>query len=273
MSSDSRQTSNPLNMRQLEVGGPYVLPSIQCTPILSDFLKRGNRILGFYFAVTIYAGEGKKNMDQAEKEGKLKPDTPTKIRIETQGIDIRQNYGLLKKTFSKAGAQLTNQVFLGIYGNFEAYMLDTISAALKELAFPSPDDEAVKTMLGTAWRGKFDRVVQKTGVTLGQRKMVDKFRNLDMGFLGEKCEDPIDFLNRMADFRHRLVHSSGRVDMALIKKYPKVNLVDGDLMELPFGLPQGIHMFLVLLAEVVDEAFATRFNWTRSLVAPEQLTD
>lgn len=164
-------------------------------------------------------------------------------------------------------------MFLGVYGNFEAYMLDLIAAGLKELSYTNPEDEAVKIMLGTAWHGKFDRIIQKIGVTLGKGKLVNKFRNLDMGFLGEKCVDPIDFLDSMADLRHRLVHSSGRADTALVNKYPKANLRPGDLIELPFGLPYGIHMFFVFLAEVVDEVFATKFNWTRSIVAPEKLID
>jgi len=94
-----------------------------------------------------------------------------------------------------------------------------------------------------------------------------------MGFLGEKCIDPIDFLDRMADVRHRLVHSSGRADNALVTKYPKSNLKPGQLIELHFGLPHGIHFFFVMLSELVDEEFAVKFNWTRSMVVPEKLID
>ncbi len=260
-------------MRQLEADGPFVLPSIQCTQILTDFLTRGNRILGFYFTIASYSEKGREYVEQIEKSGKLKPDTPIRIKIESQGIDVRLNYGLLKKQFSQAGSQLTNNVFLGVYGNFEAYMLDIIAAGLKELSYPNPEDIAVETMMGTRWEGKFNRVMQRIGVKFGKQRMVNKFHNLDMGFLGEKCVDPVDFLDRMADLRHRLVHSSGRVDKALVNKYPKANLRTGDLIVLPFGLPHGIHMFFVFLAEFVDEIFAARFNWTRSEVAPEKLID
>ncbi|MCK4816900.1 hypothetical protein KA005_14110 [bacterium] len=273
MKSNARQPSNPLNMRQLGDDGPFVLPSIACTQMLTDFLTRGNRILGFYFAVSLYSEKGKEYVEQIEKTGKLKPDTTIRSKIEPQGLDIRLTYRLLKKQFSQAGAQLTNNVFLSVYGNFEAYILDVLSLALKQLGDPNPEDEAVKLILGTGWQGKFSRIIQKLGVSLGKARLVNKFHNLDMGFLGEKCVDPIYFLDRMADFRHRLVHSSGRVDGLLIQKYPKANLKTGDLLELPFGLPQGIHFFFVMLAEVVDEEFATKFNWTRSMVAPEKLID
>jgi len=229
--------------------------------------------MSFYFTVASYSGQGQQYVEQIEKAGKLKYDTPIRFKIEPQGIEIRLNYGLLKKQFSKAGAQLTNNVFLGVYGNFEAYMLDVIVAGLKELSHPNPENEAVSMTLGTAWQGKFSRIIQKFGVQLGKGKLVNQFRNFDMGFLGEQCVDPIDFLDRMADLRHRLVHSSGRVDNALINKYPKANFKSGDLIELPFGLPYGIHMFFVFLTEVIDEVFALKFNWTRSIVAPEKLID
>ena len=273
MKDKSRQPNNPLNMRQLEADGPFVLPSIQCTTILTDFLTRGNRILGFYFTVSSYSEKGREYVEQIEKSGKLKSDTPIRLKIESQGIELRLNYGLLKKQFAQAGSQLTNNVFLGVYGNFEAYMLDIIAAGFKELSHANPEDEAVKTMLGTTWEGKFNRVIQRIGVNLGKQRMVNKFHDLDMGFFGEKCSDPIDFLDRMTDLRHRLVHSSGRADKALVNKYPKANLKPGDLIELPFGLPYGIHMFFVFLAEFIDEVFATKFNWIRSAVVPEKLID
>jgi len=38
MQSSSRQPDNPLNMQQLGTEGPFILPSIQCTQILTDFL-------------------------------------------------------------------------------------------------------------------------------------------------------------------------------------------------------------------------------------------
>lgn len=100
MNINSRQAGNPLNMRQLEAEGPFVLPSIQCTQILTDFLRRGNRILGFYFTVASYSEKGREYVEQAEKAGKLKPDTLIRIKMQPQGIEIRLNYGLLKKQFS-----------------------------------------------------------------------------------------------------------------------------------------------------------------------------
>lgn len=260
-------------MRQLEAEGPFVLPSINCSDRLADFLRRGNTILGFYFTVAMYSEHGRKAIESQEAKGVLKPDTLIRKKIEPGGIETRLSYGLLKRQFQQAGARLTNQTFLMVYGNFEAYMLDAIADGFRALSCATPEEEAIKLMIGTSWRGKFDRIAQKIGVSLGKGKLVSKFRDLDMGFLGDKCTDPIDFLDRMADLRHRLVHSNGRADTALLSKYPNTGLSAGDLITLPFGLPHGIHMFFVFLGEVVDESFAIKFNWTRSVISPERLVD
>lgn len=265
------QKRDPLRMRELEPGGPFVLPPTLCSDRRADFLKRGNIILGFYLAMALYAGEGRKRLEAAESEGNLKYDTPIRMKLDPGGFETRLNYGLLKKQFARAGAQLTSQVFLMVYGNFEAYLLDIAADGLRELSTLNPEEEAIQLMMGTAWHGKFDRIIQRLGIKLGKRLLVNKFRDLEMGFLGDKCDDPIDFLDRMADLRHRLVHSIGRADNALVAKYPNSGLGVGDVITLPFGLPQGIHLFFVLLTEVVDQTFAARFNWPMSTVAPEKL--
>ena len=264
---------NPLNMRQLGEGGPFVLPPTNCSPRRVDFLKRSNAILGFYATVALYSEKGRENLEAAEKNGQLTPETAIRVKLDPGGFVMQTNYRLLKKQFARAGAQLTNQVFLMIYGNFEAYVLDVVADGFKATSCANPEEQAVQIIMGTSWRGKFDRVMQKLGVELGKSKLNSKFHDLDLGFLGDKCDDPIDFLNRMADLRHRLVHSTGRADAALVTRYPNSNLAVGDIIHLPFGLPQGIHFYFVLLTEILDEAFIAKFNWPHSLVDPEKLVE
>lgn len=270
---DSGGKKNPLKMISLDIDGPFVLPPTTCTNRRSEFLKRGNTILGFYLTLALYSDKGRETMDALEKSGQLKYDTPIRMKSDKEGIDSRLNYGLLKKLFARAGAQLTNQVFLMVYGNFEAYLLDIIADGLKGLSHTDPQEEAIQLMMGTTWRGKFDRITQKLQIKLGRGILTAKFVNFDMGFFGEKCTDPIDFLDRMADLRHRLVHSTGRADDSLLSKYPNSGLHIGDVISLPFGLPYGIHFFFVLMTEVVDQAFVDRFGWPMSVIAPEKLVD
>ncbi len=121
---------NPLGMRQLEEGGPFVLSPTLCSARRVEFLRRGNIILGFYSTIAIASKKGQDIINQAEKKGELGQDTPIRIDMRPGGEIIQTNYGLFKKQFVNAGVHLTNQVFLMLYGNFEAYLADLVLDAL-----------------------------------------------------------------------------------------------------------------------------------------------
>jgi hypothetical protein len=94
-----------------------------------------------------------------------------------------------------------------------------------------------------------------------------------MAFLGKATVDPLDILQAMADLRNRLVHSAGRADQKLIREYPASGLKEGELIQLPFGLPTDIHFFFVPMTDLLDEAFCRVFGWARELVRPHSLID
>lgn len=274
MKSESNSQTNPLKMRPLEAGGPFVLSPTPCSTRRVEFFKRGNIILGFYTVIAMASKAGEDTIKKAEKEGKFKSDTWFRIKMEPSGGIAQMNYGLFKKYFAKAGAHLTNQVFLMLYGNFEAYVSDLVLDALTQMNLvPDPYEETLRLMYTSKWRGKIDRITQKLGVSLGTRVFVNKFREIDMGFLGERCNNPIEFMEKAADLRHRLVHYSGRVDKAFIAAYPKAGLVEGDSITLPFGFPMELQLFFSHLTDVIDDAFSSKFGWQRKIVAPEALTE
>lgn len=274
MRAENEKQPNPLGMRQLEEGGPFVLPATPCSTRRVEFFKRGNTILGFYSAIAMASKTGQDVINQWEREGKLKQDTPLRINMKPSGGIIQTNYGLFKKHFANAGIHLTNQVFLMLYGNFEAYLADLVLDALTQMnSDRDPYEETLRLMYMSKWRGKIDRISHKVGVRLGTRVFVNKFRHIDMGFLGERCKNPIEFLDKAADLRHRLVHSSGRVDEAFVAAYPKAGLSIGQTISLPFGFPVPLQLFFSHLTEVIDEAFSSKFGWPRTAVAPETLTE
>ena len=210
-----------------------------------------------------------------EKEGKFKLDTPLRINMGPGGGIIQTNYGLFKKHFANAGAHLTNQVFLMLYGNFEAYLSDLVLDALTQIgSVADPYEETLRLMVRSKWSAKIDRVNQKLGmgVRLGTRAFVNKFRDVAMGFLGEQCKNPIEFLEKAADLRHRLVHSSGRVDKNFLAAYPKAGLSIGQTISLPFGFPIPLQLFFSHLTDIIDEAFSDKFGWQRTTVSLENLT-
>ena len=267
---------NPLNMRKLEEGGPFVLPSTSCSARRVEFFRRGNTILGFYSAMAITSRAGEGAISQGEEKGEFKPDTQFRLTMGPNGGVIQMNYGLYKKHFANAGIHLTNQVFLMLYGNFEAYLCDLVLDALTHLgSIVDPYEETLQLMVTSRWRGKIDRIDKKLdiGIRLGTRTFVSMFRDIDMEFLGERCENPIEFLGKVADLRHRLVHSSGRVDSEFVAAYPKAGLLPGQTISLPFGTPLPIQLFFARLTDVFDEAFSKKYGWHRTIVSPETLTE
>ena len=265
------RSRNPLNMRQLEKGGPFVLSPMPCSSRRREYFQRANRILGAYATITAYSGKGQEAVENAAAANQINDDTP--IRFGMGEHTIQTSYRRIRAAFSKAGGQLTNQVFLYVYGNFEAFLTDLCHDALLALGSAEPLQEATSLTVMTRWRGKLDRINEKFGLGLGKRRYVAAYQQLDMGFLGRATTDPIEFLQAMAEFRHRLVHSAGRADAKLLSEYPQSGLKAGEVIELPFGLPFGIHFFFVPLTDLIDGAFATKFGWQRPLTAVEELVD
>jgi hypothetical protein len=273
MGAGDGKKTNPMGMRPIEAGGPFVLPPTLCSKRRVEFFKRGNTILGFYSAIGLAARIAQDVFDQWDKEGKFKPETPFRATMRPGGEMSQMNYGLLRKHFSKSGIHLTNQVFLMLYGSLEAYIADMVLDALTQNGHADPYEETLRLMYTSKWFGKIDRIGKKLDVGLGGRVFLDKFRDIDMGFLGEECKNPIDFLEKSADLRHRLVHSGGRVDKEFALMYPRAGLAAGQSISLPFGFPISFQLFLAQLTEAIDEAFSARFDWQRTSVSPERLTE
>ena len=56
-----------------------------------------------------------------------------------------------------------------------------------------------------------DRSEQRLKIVMGKRRLVNKFRDIEMNFSGELCTDPLEYLEMTSELRHRLVHSGGRM--------------------------------------------------------------
>ena len=202
----TNQTDNPLNMYQLYQDGPYVLPETICSTRRADFLRRGNAILGFYTVISIASKQGSDAIYQGEQQGKFKYDTAFRLKIDPGGAISQLNYGLFKRLFSRAGGHLTNQVFLMLYGSFEAYIADLVLDGLSDEGAQDPYQEALNLMVLAKWRGKVDRIGKRLELKIGKRRFVTKFRDIDMDFMGESCKDPLEFLEKAGELRHRLVN-------------------------------------------------------------------
>lgn len=258
-------------MKPLAEGGPFVLAPMPCSQRRREYFQRANRIIATYATVTAYSGQGQKAIEAGAAAGKIGDSTP--IRIVLGDHTFQTNYKMVRAAFAKAGAQLTNHMFLLLYGNFEAFLADLARDALAALGSSEPLEEAVTLVAMTKWRGKLDRIAQRFSLTLGHKRYVAAYQAIDMRFLGKATTDPVEFLQATADLRHRLVHSAGRADAQLLAEYPQSGLTDGALIELPFGLPVAMHFWFVPLTDLLDEAFSARFGWTRETTSLYQLID
>lgn len=230
-------------MKPLDKGGPFVLAPMPCSQRRREYFQRANRILATYATITAYSGHGQKAVDAATAAGRI-GDTSL-VRIVLGDYTFQTKHKIIRSVFAKAGAQLTNQVFLMLYGNFEALLADLAHDALTALGSPDPFEETIALVATTKWKGKLDRVAQKFSLELWHKRYVAAYKNIGMQFLGRTTSDPIEFIQAAADLRHRLVHSAGRGDAKLVAEYPRSGLMDGALIELPLGFPVDIHFFFV----------------------------
>ena len=158
-----------------------------------------------------------------------------------------------------------------LYGNFEAYIADLVQDGLTQQGIEDPQQETLNLMVMSKWRGKIDRIGEKLGFKIGKRKFVAKFKNIELEFLGDLCSHPLEFLEKASDLRNRLVHSSGRADHELVRRYPNSNMKIGDTISLPYDLPFQLNLFFIHLSDLFDEIFTAKFGWKRTLIAPERI--
>jgi hypothetical protein len=269
--SIKRGHPNPLGMYQLEPDGIWVLPAMKCSVHRKDFFQRANRIISTYSALLAYAEVGKNAMGQAVKENKIYAHTPIRLRMGSK--TFQTNYKLLLGAFNKSAGQLVNQVFIMIYGNLEAYLIDVLINAFKEEAVTNAQQEAISLMYGTTWKGKIDRISQRFNVSIGKRQIRSAYKEIVLEVFGLETKDPLDLLMAMADVRHRLIHSAGRADSQFITRYPGAGINEGDLIQVPSGIPMDLHFFQVPLTGLIDEKFSSKYNWKRTMESPENLID
>ncbi len=269
--TNQEDVTNPLQ-KQLEDGGIWVLSDTPCSGRRVEFLTRGNSFLGFYYVVAALSNAGFGSAMALEAQGKLSDSTP--VRFAVSGTEIRMNHGRFKKIWQSTGRHLTNQVFLMIYGNFEAYLADLVIDGLIE-ADPGCDayTEAKTLLIRRKWEGKIGAIDHRLSLGLKGRLLKEWFEGIEMHFLGTKCSQPMDFLEKVSDLRDRVVHYGSRVDAGLASSYSEAGFKEGDEIAFPFDVPTQLHLFLTHLSNLVDDAFCRKFGWPREIVGPENLLD
>jgi len=257
--------NNPFKMKEMSPEGPYILGDEQCTDIKIEYLRRGNTILASYATVATMSNIGLQRVKEQIKD----EETPMRLTLGSRLIQCK--FRTLNYLFPIVTRQLTNQGIIIVYGNFEAYLVDILISAFQELKIENPEQETLNMLAARGWEGKIDHIGQKLKVNIGKRQFLEKFKDIPLDFQGTLCKDPIIFLQKVADVRHLIAHSSGRISEGLAKAYPGAGLKTGDVIQLPVELPFDLHIFLVAFTDVFDKAFSEKYGWERKTVSPESL--
>jgi hypothetical protein len=261
---------NPLAYKELEGGALWVLAETPCSNRRVEFLKRGNTFISYYYVVAVTSNSGFGQAKNLRDQGKIDDQSP--MKISTGSTTTQMTYHLFKKYWQSAGQHLTNQTFLMIYGNFEAYIADLLMDALDALEPEGDSYEGAKNLLiGHKWEGKISRIDNRLDLGLKGRLLKEWFKDIELTFLGAKCSQPLDYLEKVSDLRDRVVHYGSRVDVGLQAAYPSAGFKVGDEIFFPFDMPSELHLFLMHLSDLIDEAFCEKFGWERLQVKPETL--
>ncbi len=259
------KNDNPFRLKEMSADGPYILGDEQCTDIRAEYIRRGNNILRSYATLATMSNIG---LHEIVKQIKI-DETPMRLTLGKRLIQCQLR--TLKINMPNVTRELTNQWAVLIYGNFEAYIVDLLVGAFKERRAVDPEQESLNILACRGWEGKIDYIGQKLQVTIGKSQFAERFKNIRLEFQGKLSSNPIVFLQKTADLRHLIAHSSGRISENLAKDYPNSGLKAGDMIQFPVEFPFDLHLFLVTFTDVFDGAFSKKYGWKRKAIRPASL--
>jgi len=251
------ETSNPLGMIPDRYDGKtFVLPPTPCTEERRLFLRRTNEILGFLFVTCLSYQEYKGQLEKIIPTLPMKENTPMKITLKSRMsmMPAKRIIALTKDGINV----LARQVIVMIYGSFETYLFGLFDRSYPAVGI-SEDllETSLDIMMKKRWDGKFSKMEQVFGIEYRAGRLSDYFSGFTMDFEGKIFKNPLDFLDELTQIRHRIVHASSILD--------KDRLIYIDLDILPV-----LVAFFSHLTDYIDEMFAKRFGYVRTVVNPAE---
>jgi hypothetical protein len=259
MSDESKNcvSSNPLGMIPDPYDGKlFVLPATACTMERRQFLRRMNDILGFLYVTCLCYHEYR---DHFEKVITTLPDKGAsiiKIGLNSGNAIMRADRVL---KFTREGVDVVaRQIFIMFYGSFETYLFELFERSYGELGIVDNHlDRSRRILMKGMWDGKFCRMSNVFGCEYKASELIRRFTGFKMDFEGTQFGNPLDFLDALAQVRHRVVHASS------ILGEGKVIFIDVDILPV-------LAAFLNKLTDYIDYMFARRFRYERVDVKPAE---
>ena len=190
---------------------------------------------------------------------KLPTGVKTPIKIEMNGGNsIIMPAGRIIEITTNGINLLTRQVFVMFYGSFETYLFQLI-----EKTFPLVGvtenllDKSRDILMLRKWDGKFCKMNEIFKIGYQASDLITRFESFEMDFEGKKHKNPLDFLDKLAQVRHRIVHASS------ILENDELVFIDMNIFHDFFG-------FFFLLTDYIDKRFAEKFGYAREKLNPSK---
>jgi hypothetical protein len=252
----SKDSDNPLRMiADPYAGDGFVFPETPCTEQRRSWFRRANEISGFLMTTELALKECKTKYEQEAAQRRLKPDTPFKLGS-SDGRSVITPLGTFLKQFTDGVDVLCRQVFVMYYGSLETYLFELIERSYPEIG--TTEDllqSSLGIMMGSNWDGKFCKMRDIFGINYRASDIKNHFRSFEMDFEGKKFQNPLLFLDELAQVRHRIVHASSI-------------LATGQAIYINAQVFHAHYAFCALLTDYIDSLFSKKFNYRRIMINP-----
>lgn len=249
---------NPLSMRPDPYDGKtFVLPETECTKERSLFFKRMNEILGFMYVSLLCHDEFKKHFEKIVPKLPFKDKTPIKIEwknLKSVVMPARKVLNLSKESFDI----LPRQIFIMVYGSFETYLFQLFERSYPLVNITNDTLEvSLSILMKKRWDGRLSKMAHTFGFEYRASQLKDHFSNLVMDFNGVRITNPLDFLDKLVQIRHRVVHASSIFE-------------EGRLINIDINFIPEFFFFLYHLTDYIDDLFAKQFEYKRVKINPAE---
>ncbi len=252
-------SDNPLNMvPDPFAGNRFVLPKTKCTDERTQFFRRMNEIQAFLF-ITKHSFDVCK-----EKYGNiiipklpLKANTPIKLEMNGGNFIAMPAARIIEMT-TNGIKLLTRQAFVMFYGSFETYLFQLFDKSFPLIGLTENIlDKSIDILMLKKWDGKFCKINEAFNIGYRASDLMNRFNNFKMEFEGKKHRNPLNFLDELAQVRHRIVHAS--------------SIVQNDkLISIDMNIFHGLFGFFFLLTDYVDNLFAKKFCYLLKEINPAE---
>ena len=249
---------NPLGMiRDPYAGDGFILPDTPCTDQRRAFFWRAKEILKFLTISDLSLKECKTKYEQLLSKKQLKPDTPLKFGF-SDGRSTIMPVGSFLNGCNEGVEFLCRQVFVMLYGIWETFLFEILEKSFPQIGMSQNIlEKSLKILMKGNWDGKFCKMQSAFGIDYKASDLINHFKDFEMNFGGTKFQNPLNFLDELAQIRHRIIHASSMLN-------------NGKPIFINAQIFPSFLSFFALLTEYVDRLFSEKFAYTQTKINPAE---